>query len=217
MRTDNELERLTAAEPELLGQAESLVDASEQEQILDRILASGRPRAAGRSRVNRRRRTALLLVGAALAAAVVAVASIGHGSQPASLSHGPHRFALSGATIKLAGYRFRTPAGFSRSATACAASPSAAGDGFAAAASADGGCVEAFYLISTSGPAISPGATPVGVGSHQGYVVAQDGSDKSTLYVVLPGAGKYWQALLLSSEGLTEDQLIAVVLSGLPA
>ena len=95
-------------------------------------------------------------------------------------------------------------------------SPSAAGNGFAAAASADGGCVEAFYVISTSGSAIPQGATPVDVGSYQGYVVAQDGADDSALYVVLPGPGKYWQALLLSAKGLTEAQLVAVAQSGLP-
>ncbi len=216
MRTGNELERLTAAEPALLGQSESFVDPSEEELILERILAADRPRAPRRGRMTRRRRTAFVLVGVALAAAVVAVASIGHGSRPASVSHGPQRFRLSGATIQLAGYRFRTPAGFKRSTTACASSPSAAGNGFAAAASADGGCVEAFYVISTSGSAIPQGATPVDVGSYQGYVVAQDGADDSALYVVLPGPGKYWQALLLSAKGLTEAQLVAVAQSGLP-
>jgi hypothetical protein len=216
MHTGHELERLSAAEPALLGQTESLVDTGEEERILGGILAGSRPRTAGRGRMTRRRRAAFLLVGVALAAAAVALGSIGHGNPPASRSHGPHRFALSGATIQLTGYRFRTPAGFKRSTTACASSPADAGKGFAAAASADGGCVEAFYLISTSGPAIPPGATPVDVGSYQGYVVSQDGSDKSRLYVVLPGAGKYWQAALLFSEGLTEDQLVAVALSGLP-
>ncbi len=123
MRTGNELERLTVAEPALLGRTEYLVDASEREQILEAILATDRSSVAGRGRISRSRRTAFVLVGVALAAAAVAVVSVGHGSRPASVSHGPERFRLSGATIQLAGYRFRTPAGFKHSATACAASP----------------------------------------------------------------------------------------------
>jgi hypothetical protein len=219
MRTGNELERLTAAEPELLGQeADYLVDASEREQILDRILATDRPRAARRGAMTRHRRVALVLVGVALAAAVASVVTLGHGRRPASLSHGgPHRFALSGATIQLAGYHFRTPAGFKRSATACAAAPADAGNGFSAAASADGGCVEAFYVISSTGSAVPPGATAVSVGAYQGYLVSRDGQDASSLYVVLPGLGKYWQAALLDAKGLTADQLVAVAKSGLPA
>jgi hypothetical protein len=215
MRTAKELERLTVAEPALLGRTESFVDPSEQEQILQRILAADRPRAARRGRLPRRRRTALVLVVLALAAAVVAVASLGHGNRPAAVSHGPHFFHLSGATIQLAGYRFRTPAGF-KPATACGSVLDGTGNRFSAAASADGGCVEGFYAISTSGSMIPQGATSVDVGSYQGYFVAQDGSGKSALYVVLPKAGEYWTALLLSSEGLTEDQLVAVAESGLP-
>src|SRR5215472_7999380 len=111
MRGSDEIERLSAAEPELLGRTESFVDASEEEQILEGILATSRPRAGGRSRMTRRRRVAFLLVGAALAVAVVAVASIGRGNRPTTHSSGVHHVALSGATIQLAGYRFRTPAG----------------------------------------------------------------------------------------------------------
>jgi hypothetical protein len=218
MRTANELERLTVAEPELLGQTESFVDPGEQERILERILAADRPPDARRGRTTRRRRMAFVLVGVALAAAVVGVASLGHGSAPARDTRGPHVFHLSGATIQLAGYHFRTPAGFKHSTAACGSSSAGASSGFAAAASADGGCVEAFYAISASGSMIPQDASPVDVGSYQGYFVAKDESGKSALYVVLPkAAGKFWwAALLLSSRGLTEDQLVAVALSGLP-
>lgn len=228
MRTGNELEDLSAAEPPLLAQTESIVDTGEEERILERILASDRPRPAGRSRMTRRRRVAFLLVGAALAVAVVAMASIGNGSRPAAVSQGPHRFVLSGATIRLAGYRFRTPAGFSPSTTACASSPSSGEpttvlNGFAAAASADGGCVEAAYLIAPStspqGGLIPADAQPVGVGTYQGYYVAQDSSGKSALYVGLPKAGGTQNIvyLVLLARGLTENQLVAVAVSGLPA
>ncbi len=228
MRTGNELDRLAAAEPAMLGETESLVDPSEQELILERILAAGRPRVARRGGRTRRRRAALVLVGVVLAAAVFAVASIGHDSRPASVSPGPHRFRLSGATIQLAGYRFRTPAGFKRSTTACASSPSAAGkpttvlNGFASAASADGGCVEAAYLIAPStlqGGVIPTDAQPVDVGRYHGYYLAQSVEGRSALYVGLPKAGGTQNTvyLVLLARGLTEDQLIAVAISGLPA
>jgi hypothetical protein len=228
MRTSKELERLSAAEPSLLGQTESFVDASEEERILELILASGRPRAAGRGWKTRRRRTAFLLVGAALAAAVVAVASIGHGNRTASRSRGQHdHLALSGATIQLAGYRFKTPAGFKTSTSTCGApaaspgKPTAVLNGFAAAASADGGCVEAAYLIAPStqqGGLIPKDAQSVDVGQYQGYYLAQSVDGRSALYVGLPKAGGTQNIvyLVLLARDLTEDQLIAVARSGLP-
>ncbi len=222
MRTTDELERLTAAEPELLGQTESFVDASEEELILERIVAAGRPRAPHRGRMTRRRRTALVVVGVALAAAIVAVASIGHGSRPASVSQGPHRFRLSGATIQLAGYRFRTPAGFKAAGGACngfingfGTQPSG-NNPFSDAGSADGGCVEAAFLV---GPDASPpaGADPIAVGSYNGFLLSE-GSQKSVLYVELPNAGGPGNRayLELFARGLTPDQLVAVAQSGLP-
>jgi hypothetical protein len=227
MRGSDEIERLSAAEPELLGRTESFVDASEEEQILEGILATSRPRAGGRSRMSRRRRAVFVLVGAALAVAVVSVASIGRGNRPTTHSTGPHPVALSGATIQLAGYRFRTPAGFKASTSSCGAPAAAAGkpkavlNGFSAAASADGGCVEAAYLIvpSPQGGTIPPDAQPVDVGQYQGYYAAQDSSGGSTLYVELPKAGGSSENhvyLVLLSQGLTEDQLVAVAVSGLP-
>jgi hypothetical protein len=223
MRTRNELERLEAAGRPLLVETESLVNADEEERILERILAEDRPRHAGRKRMTRRRRAALLVVGAALAAVVVAVASIGHGTRSANVSKDPHRFVLSGSPIQLAGYRFKTPAGFKASGDSCVPSSSSVqvgANGFAAAASADGGCVEAFYLIASADSAspIRESAYPVGVGSYQGYFVPPDSSGRSTLYVELPMAGgdQNHVYLLLLARGLTEDQLVAVAVSGLP-
>ena len=175
-----------------------------------------------------RRRAGLLLVGVALAAAVVAVASIGHGSPKSTGGPAHHQISLSGARIQLAGYRFRTPAGFKKSTTACASAPSAADkpttvlNGFAAAASADGGCVEAAYLISPSNlpgvDLIPQDARQVDVGTYQGYYVPPDSSGTSTLYVELSKAAGDWNLayLVLRGRGLTQDELVAVAVSGLP-
>ncbi len=93
-------------------------------------------------------------------------------------------------------------------------------DRFGAAASADGGCVEAFFLV--PGSASAPTPTPVGqaveVGSYQGYYDSE-GDSGATLYVELPQASAGGSApviLALYGQGLTEDQLIAVAESGLP-
>ena len=221
MHGSNELERLSAAEPEALGRTESFVDTGEEERILEGILATSRPRAARRGRMTPRRRAVFVLVGVALAAAVVGLSSIGHGSRRTSRSHGQqHHVALSGATIQLSGYHFKTPAGFKASTDSCVPSTSSlqvGANGFASAASAAGGCVEAFFLISPSGEDPAPNGDPVTVGSRQGYYVQPDSSGESRLYVQLPQPSDQSVYLLLFSHGLTEDQLIAVANSGLPA
>ncbi|HKU57903.1 MAG TPA: hypothetical protein VJP41_12900 [Gaiellaceae bacterium] len=218
MRTRNSLDRLAVAGRPLVSAADSLVDVAEEDRILEQILAS--PRATRRAMP--RRRVAIVLVGAAVVAA--GVAAIASGLLATSRSGGAGHGALSGAKLQLAGYHFRTPAGFTASSTACssvhqAGPPTAEQNGFAAAGSADGGCVEAYFMISSSGSAIPDGAQPVDVGADQGYLVQQDGSETATLYVVLPGlkGGFDWQALVLFSKGLTTDQLVAVAQSGLPA
>jgi hypothetical protein len=229
MRASNELDRLSAAEPALLVDTEPVVDAREEERILEGILASSHPRVTRQGGMTRRRRTAYLLVGAAFAAAAVAVASIGHGHGNPSTSRPSihHPAPLSGARIALAGYRFRTPAGFKKSASSCAPAPAAGKpttvlNGFAAAASADDGCVEAAYLIVPSdltGTVIPVAAKPVDVGTYQGDYVSTDSSGQSALYVELPKAGgsQNLAYLVLLARGLTEDELIAVAVSGLPA
>lgn len=223
MRTRNELERLEAAGRPLLAETDTLVDGAEEDRILEQIVGSARP--STRRRMTRRRQAALLLVGAALAVTVAAVASIGHGNRAAKPSNGPHHVALSGTPIQLAGYKFKTPAGFKASSSSCVPASSSSVqvgvNGFAAAASADGGCVEAFYLIASADSAspIQESADPVAVGSYQGYFVPPDSSGQSKLYVELPKAGgdQNHVFLLLFAQGLTEDQLVAVAQSGLPS
>lgn len=212
MRTRNALERLAIAGRPLLAAADALVGDRDVEQILERILASPRIGDIARSRP-RRRLLVPVLVGAAVIAAAVAVASIeiGAGTSPTARGTG---HGLTGATLQLAGYHFRTPTGFKASKTSCVPGSS---NSFSAAASADGGCVEAFNFISSSGPPTAvQGAEPVTVGLFHGYFVPQDTSGRSALYVQLPTLNHVSQYLVLLANGLTEDQLIAVAESGLP-
>lgn len=211
MRSRNALTQLAAA----ASQAELLVGPDEEDLILERILAS--PREAARRRKPARVRVAVTACAVGAFAGAIAVAST-------SGEHHSHRLALTGSKLALAGYRFRTPAGFTASSNACASSPAAGQpttvlNGLSAAASAEGGCIEAAIMFSTRGSAVPAGATPVAVGAYQGYLVSPAGSDQTTLYVVLPALGGEvkWQAVVLESQGLTADQLVAIAQSGLPA
>jgi hypothetical protein len=115
--------------------------------------------------------------------------------------------------------------------------------GVAVAASAEGGCVEGgIATIASSGKpkptlaGIPPSVEPVSVGEYQGYFLAHAPSDgcaanpgnsrpcpppvdKALLYVYLPAAAgpRHSVFLVLLSQGLTKDQLIAVAESGLQA
>jgi hypothetical protein len=216
MPTRNPLERLAAAGGPLLAAVEGLVDDEEEERILALILTSER-----RSFAVRRSRVAVLALAAAVLVAAVAAVAAGVFNHAAAPAH--HRLALTGPKIKLAGFHFRTPAGFTASKASCAAppapgSPTTVMNGFAAAASADGGCVEAFFMIAMSGSSWTPAqvGNPVSLGAYQGWFVPADSSGQSTLYVQLPTLGDTSQYLLLHSEGLTEDKLVAVAQSGLP-
>ena len=205
MRSHDALTQLAAAVP----RTEPPLAPGEEDRIFERILAS--PRVTVASRPRPRRLTVALSVLAVLLAAVASIELVQGSGSTAKRGDG-----LTGATISLAGYRFRTPAGFQESSSSCG--PSAT-ERFSAAASAQGGCVEAFFLISTKGSAVPAGATPVDVGAYQGYLAAAAPPQPMTLYVVLPPLqGEFnWQAVLLQSQGLTSDQLVAVAKSGLPA
>jgi hypothetical protein len=213
MRTRNALDRLaTAGRPWVAG-VDSLVDLGEEDGILAGIVASERP---ARRREIPRRRTAIALAGAVVVvAALAAVASGGFGT-----AH-DRATGLSGARIQLAGYHFRTPAGFTASDRSCGMSTDpnvvVGVQGFAAAASADGGCVEAYIMLSSNGSAVPAGAAPVTIGAYQAYLESSDSSGRMRLYVRLPDLGHDWQAVVLFATGLTSDQLVAVAQSGLPA
>jgi hypothetical protein len=229
MRTSDALERLAAAGRPLLAEAERLADADDENRILERILAAGRPTAPAWT--IRRLRPALL-AGVAILAAIVAAAASGvftHSKSASPRSDGrPQHLALSGARIQLAGYRFRTPAGFKRSTSSCISAPVADEprptiDGFAAAASADGACVEGVYFVAADwleAHGLMPDASDaVDVGNYHGYFVPPEASgDKSTLYVNLPNAdGPRVVYLVLYARGVTEQQLLAIAESGLPS
>lgn len=210
MRTRSSLERLADAGRPVLAHADALIDGGEQERILARILASG-PSTA----VRRRRPVALVVVGAALVAVAIAAFAagvLGHSTSPAAKTGGNHQVDLTGPQIQLAGYHFRTPAGFKDSSAPCTGG---ATDSFSAAASADGGCVEAFFMLNTGKYAIAPHAQPIEVAGTQGFLVTA--SDSLTLYAPLPKLGDYSQYLMLVGKGLTADQLVAIAESGLPS
>lgn len=215
MRVRNALTRLAAVAPS----AAPVLGAGEEDQILARVLAAPR-------RSTRRRPQTLALVGVVVIGAAAIAASLGlRHSQPSTVRTHRH-VALTGAGIEMAGYRFRTPAGFKVSDASCSAGPSGSGkpatvmNGFVAAASAEGGCVEATFLVpgsSDPGAATAtPAGDPVDVGTYQGYFQNQ-GSSGDALYVELPKADGQGRPvyLVLFSQGLTKDQLIAVAQSGL--
>jgi hypothetical protein len=170
--------------------------------------------------VRRNIRPVLALAGIVVVAAVIAVAALktGRDTQPRSTIAGHGKQALTGAEIELAGHRFRTPAGFKATSRECDAMPLGPGlwtviHGSAAAASAEGGCVEGGIatLASTAGPTailagIPRSAEPVAVGDYQAYFLAHAPSDgcaadpgnsrpcpppvdKTDLYVYIPDAG----------------------------
>jgi hypothetical protein len=222
MRASNDLNRLSAAQPATLADTESLVGAKEEDRILERILSSGRAAPVPHSR----RRAMLALAAAGIAATAVALAATGgfdraHPSVAKSAVR-PHA-ALTGQMIALAGYHFRTPAGYTSSdscpepATSRPGSPSTVINSMKAAASAAGGCLQVALIAGASavppGVQTSPGAQAVAVGAYSGVVASR--TSGVVLYVKIPAAdGDHY--LVLVGQGLTADQLIAIAESGLP-
>lgn len=213
MRTRDALERLAVAGRPLLADADSLVDPGEEERILEQVLASSRPVAA-RPPTIRSLRPALLL-GAAFIAVALAAVSI----EIVARGAGHHRLAGRERTIALAGYRFRLPAGYSRSSGACQPARLTPGRpmtviyGVRAAASAEGGCLD--VTLAAGSPPVPPDVAAVTVGPYTGFLVTQ-GPERETLYLEIPVAGGGDHYLVLSAQGLTSEQLIAVARSGLP-
>ena len=81
-----------------------------------------------------------------------------------------------------------------------------------AAASAEGGCLDVTLMAGAS--LVPPGAEAVVVGPFNGFLVAE-ASDQETLYLEIPVANgdRY---LVLSAQGMTPAQLLAVARSGFP-
>ncbi|MDX6481861.1 MAG: hypothetical protein QOG85_2371 [Gaiellaceae bacterium] len=219
MHTRNALEGLAAAGRPLVAAAESLVDAAEEERLLARIVGTER------RAVRHRRPLAVALVGAAVVGAGVAVVVTYDHAAPSPDARGGHghHVALTGSRIQLAGYRFKTPAGFAASNKNCM-TPTDGGDAFAAAAAADGACVEAAFIIGgdwlRAHDLLPETAVAVDVGGSSGYYVPADPSgDTSSLYVALPPEAHVHGVtyVQLIAHGVPEDELIAIAASGLPA
>lgn len=230
MRISNALDRLNAAVPALLSETEALVSPGEEERILERILGSSRPNAAPHGSAARRRRFRIAAaVALVVVAAIASVALADHGNRrsvsartgPGSQAHPSH------ATFRLAGYRFRLPAGFKASSRSVCqfwlpvshgglqswrTAPMTVLNSFSAAASAAGGCIQALVLAGNS--VVPPSADRVSVGSYSGFLVS-GASSHEDLYVEIPTTqGNRYLALL--AQGLTSDQLVAIARSGLP-
>lgn len=209
MRTRNELDRLASAGKALHAEVDALLDDPESERILTQIVASERLPV----RVARWRPVALALTGAAAlaVAAILAAFAVGNGHEAPKLS---------GPKIESAGYHFATPAGFEPSSSQCENVIHGTPGRFGAAASADGGCVEAVGALvdGTGMPAGVPaGASTVDVAGHEAYF-ADRGSSQAILWVRLPEADTAGKSayVVLFSGGLSEEELIAVAASGLP-
>lgn len=197
------------------------------------IIAKGRTR-----RARRRSAAALTTVGVVAGALAITFSNLPTGATPRHT--GSPSTGRSPAVLELASYRFELPRGFALRADACAglsAPPSQGGTGVAihngqttspvtvlqsmrAAASTDGGCLEAGLAAGDN--VVPAGASSAAVGSYQGYVVVASNGDV-TLYVTL-ACESGCQAvtdeshyLVLASEGLTQQQLIIVASSGLPS
>jgi len=219
MRTRNALERLAIAGRPLLAEADSLVDPEEEERILARILASD-PGGSLAHRGARRRVPGAVLAALAVAgaAAVVSFALIGGWPSTPAGGRQHSQAGLSRRTIALAGYRFRLPAGYMRSTRTCVPVKSTPGHPMTVvyavrvAAAAEGGCLDVTLTAGT--PPIPSGAQAVTVGPFNGFLVSA-GSGQETLYLEIPVAsgGNY---LVLSAQGLTQGQLLAVARSGFP-
>lgn len=218
MRSLNAIERLSDAGRPLLAGAEALVDSGEEEQILERIIASER------AHVHRRGPIVIataLVATAVIGGAVAALVAHRHAAPVENVRGGHHHVALTGRRIRLAGYHFKTPAGFAASKESCM-STAGGGDAFAAAAAADGACVEAAFIVGAdwleSHDPIPESATAVDVGDYSGYYLPANGSsDESRLYAALPHAyAQQVTYVLLVAHGVPEDELIAIAASGLP-
>lgn len=181
---------------------------------------------ANRRRNRRRRHGAGYAVGAAAAAALAVALAVPSGPATPTRSTGKH-----GAVLELASYRFSLPSGFVPQDAACTTPPSVPvpQDGNQAvhqvganpetvlqamrsAASSDGGCLEA--ALASGSDVVPADATEIAVGDYEGYLSTASNGDL-TLFVAIPVAyGTNY--LVLASEGLTQQQLVAIATSGLP-
>jgi hypothetical protein len=137
-------------------------------------------------------------------------AALALGSAAAYFAVGPDRPA---DTTQISLAAFQLPPGFTPTRGECAPLPQGVGGwmsepgptGFAAGASAHGGCVEAFLLSQALQPPAT--AAPTQVGPYQGFI-ASAASRTITLYVKVPGARS--KELVIGARNLSADQVITI-------
>jgi hypothetical protein len=164
---------------------------------------------------------AVVVIGGGLTFAASRHSPTAHGT--IAKSHSRSLLPLTGPTLRLANYSFKLPSGFVTVDSPCTAVPSSnSGDpitGGRAAASADGGCLEAAYAV---GPGTAPptDAQPVQIGGYQAFL-ATTSATSETLYVAIPAAtgGGDEYLVVLTAVDLSASQLIAIAttaFSGFP-
>jgi hypothetical protein len=231
MLARTELDRLTAARPVVLSRTEDIVDAAEENRILQQILTAADAPALVKvpPPVRAHHLTRRLTGAAAAAAATLAAAGVLTVARTVGGSPGPQQSRASptvqtaprtGPGIRLAGYTFKMPAGFTTVGKPCAPMPGHAGlpvrgiNPFAAAASSKGGCLEVF-LAAGRAAAIPDTAQATQVGPYHGFV-SHGPTDSVTLYVKMPAADNNHD-LILVARRLSPAQVVAIARSGLPA
>jgi len=222
------IDRLDEARPLILRRSELVVDEAEEHRILQAVLRSrvvaDVDMPSGRSA--RSRPSGWMLAAAAvLASAALASALILSGDGQVPAGHHEHVAgpppASRGSVLKLASYTFTLPPGFRSTTTSCAPSPSGRQSGlpmkgsteFAAAASADGGCIEV-RLVAGATATPPTGAKVESVRVYEAFLTTQ-GPSTETLYVEIPAAVGL-HALVLVASGISAGQLVAIANSGLP-
>jgi hypothetical protein len=234
MPTHTELDRLAAARPAFLDRTERVVDEAEESRILDQILVfAPSPTASVNTPPSVRREHSFRIVvrvisgvSAVALVIVVIVAMAGSNGHPPGV-HRDHALRVttpSSSTapiMRLAGLRFKLPAGYKTVDSPCTASPSPIPGtpltvigGLTAAASADGGCIEAGVTSWALTGAVPQGVKPVQVGPYHGFL-SSGPTEIVTLYVAIPVADTT-HYLVLTSVGLSADQVVAIAKAGLP-
>ena len=159
-----------------------------------------------------------MIAGAALVVAfgALAVTELGSGStspQQDPSSPSSPAFAVHGASLRLAGFTFQLPTGFTPVASSCQTAPACVGpilpmagsDPFAAAASARGGCIEAELAIGSC--AVPANARMIQIGPYQGFL-STGASSRVDVYVEIPTASGDHDLILTSTRRTSADGVL---------
>ncbi len=242
MRSRRALARLAAARPAVLSQTDSIVDSDEEDRILRRIIASdprmSRPTALP-ARVATRHR-ASRLTGAVAVAVVIGLAAYGVFALVRTALPGPNpRVATAakpkatGPTLRLAGYRFKLPAGFTTVRTPCAPvpkglaalTPEERDTAFSSAVSTGNRCIAAYLVAEPAGTSNKA----IGAVENMGFQVTWNGvvwPDPSYFAAQVPSdvalsisfrAKSGNREVVFFAHGLSASEVLAIARTGLPA